>query len=225
MATTVGGVNTSIFQDNPLQTKTATKDLGKNDFLNLMTAQMKAQNPLSPQDNSQFAAQLAQFSSLEQLTNINTTLTNQTQASSILTQSITNSAAAGLIGKTIKATTNVVSFDGQNPAKLGYNLVSSAVSATVQIRDASGSLVRTLKGSPNQGDNTISWDGKNDNGATMNSGNYTIAVNALNSGGGTIDSSLFTFGKVDGLKFNSNGVSLLVNGKETLLSDVTEVSA
>ncbi|MCR5691906.1 MAG: hypothetical protein K6G62_06770 [Eubacterium sp.] len=62
-------------------------ELGKEEFLELLVCQMQNQDPLEPQDNSAFTAQLAQFSSLEQMTNMNDTLTNST--------------AFGLVGKTV----------------------------------------------------------------------------------------------------------------------------
>ena len=64
--------------------------LGKEDFLNLLVTQLRYQNPLDPMDNTEFVAQLAQFSSLEQMSNLNTAFTNQ----SMLIQSMNNSMAA-----------------------------------------------------------------------------------------------------------------------------------
>jgi len=77
------------------------QELGKDDFLRLFTTQLKAQDPLNPMDSTQFTAQLAQFSSLEQLTNINTQLTSLLQFQS----SQQNATATGLIGKQVQLTT------------------------------------------------------------------------------------------------------------------------
>jgi len=73
------------------------KELGKEDFLLLFTAQLKAQNPLKPMDSTEFTSQMAQFSSLEQLTNINTNLNNLL----LFQNSLQNVSATGMIGKRV----------------------------------------------------------------------------------------------------------------------------
>jgi len=78
----------------------AAKSMGKDDFLKLFTTQLRAQDPLNPMDSSAFTAQLAQFSSLEQLTNINTQLTDLLQ----FQNSLQNTMATGMIGKQVKTT-------------------------------------------------------------------------------------------------------------------------
>ena len=76
--------------------------LGKDDFLKLLIVQLRNQDPLNPTEGTEFAAQLAQFSSVEQLTNINSTLTESLATNKLLTQSIGNSLATTMIGKTVK---------------------------------------------------------------------------------------------------------------------------
>jgi flagellar basal-body rod modification protein FlgD len=72
--------------------------VSKDDFLNLFVTQMKYQNPLNPMDNTEFTAQLAQFSSLEQLTNINSQLTDLLSYQN----SLHNTLTASFIGKNVK---------------------------------------------------------------------------------------------------------------------------
>ena len=78
----------------------ATKSMGKDEFLKLFTSQLKYQDPLKPLDASEFTAQLAQFSSLEQLYNVS----NGMQQLAAVQQQSSAASAAGLIGRTIKAT-------------------------------------------------------------------------------------------------------------------------
>jgi flagellar basal-body rod modification protein FlgD len=73
------------------------KELGKEDFLQLFTTQLRAQNPLKPMDSTEFTSQMAQFSSLEQLTNINTNLNNLL----LFQNSLQNVSATGMIGKRV----------------------------------------------------------------------------------------------------------------------------
>ena len=73
------------------------KELGKNDFLLLFTTQLRAQDPLKPMDSTEFTSQMAQFSSLEQLTNINTNLNNLL----LFQNSLQNVSATSMIGKRV----------------------------------------------------------------------------------------------------------------------------
>ena len=89
-------------------TASAKNVLGKDDFLKMMIAQLKHQDPMNPMDGTAFTAQLAQFSSLEQLQNVNTQLTSFTKQQ----QALGNSQAVNLIGKQVLAKGNTVSVDG-----------------------------------------------------------------------------------------------------------------
>jgi flagellar basal-body rod modification protein FlgD len=82
----------------------AKKELGKEDFLQLFTAQLRAQNPLKPMDSTEFTSQMAQFSSLEQLTNINTNLNNLL----LFQNSLQNVSATNMIGKRVTLANNEV---------------------------------------------------------------------------------------------------------------------
>ena len=148
-------------------TSSASNVLGKDDFLKMMIAQLQHQDPLNPMDGTAFTAQLAQFSSLEQLQNINTQLTSFTQQQ----QALGNTQAVNFIGKKVLAQGNTFSANG-NAVTLGYNLAADAVSGQVQISDASGQVVDTLSfKNQKQGLNSLTWN--NPSSAT---GTYTFAV-------------------------------------------------
>jgi flagellar basal-body rod modification protein FlgD len=95
----IESVGTSVTSGTSSTTSVQTKDLGKDEFFQLLIAQLKNQDPLNPQDGSAFAAQLAQFSSLEQLTNLNTSLTSQ----NMNITNLLNAQSVSLIGKEITA--------------------------------------------------------------------------------------------------------------------------
>jgi flagellar basal-body rod modification protein FlgD len=195
-------------------TSSAKNVLGKDDFLKMMIAQLKHQDPLNPMDGTAFTAQLAQFSSLEQLQNMNTQLTSYIQQQ----QAIGNSQAVNLIGKQVLAKGNAVSVDG-NPVTLGYNLAGDAVSGQIQIYDANGQLVDTLNvKNQKQGLNAVVW-----NCPSSARGTYTFAVSALDRSGKSVSASTMAQGTVTGVNFHDGATYLNVGGQEVSFSDVVSV--
>jgi flagellar basal-body rod modification protein FlgD len=198
--------------------------VSKDAFLKMLTTQLKYQDPLNPMQGTEFATQLAQFSSVEQLYNMNTTLTASVDANSLLTQSITNSLSTTLIGKSVRATGSSFAYGGSGDQKFGYNLGSAAAKVTVKVYDEKGNLVRTMKANTlSAGDNTVTWDGKDDNGATAKGGTYSFLVEARDIDNKSISSSSFTYGTISSVRFKSTGTYFTVNGKEVSLSDVLEI--
>ena len=98
--------------------------LGKDDFLKLMIAQLKNQDPLNPMNGTEYAAQLAQFTSLEQLTNLNANVSKSIDTNYVLTQSINNTLAATLIGKEVKINGNTIQNNGQESTFHPISLLS-----------------------------------------------------------------------------------------------------
>ena len=195
-------------------TASAKNVLGKDDFLKMMVAQLKHQDPLNPMDGTAFTAQLAQFSSLEQLQNMNTLLTSFTQQQ----QALGNSQAVNFIGKQVLAKGNTVSVDG-NPVTLGYNLAGDAVSGQIQVYDANGQLVNTLSfKNQKQGLNSVTW-----NCPSSAKGTYIFAVSALDQSGNSVNASTMTQGTVNGVNFHDGATYLSVGGQEVGFSDVVSV--
>lgn len=227
MEQTSGVANPAIFQQNRAEVKIPNKELGRDEFLNLLTEQLKAQNPLKPTDNKEFASQLAQFSQLEQLTDIRSSLEKQIQTNLLLSQSITNVSASALIGKSVKATSNTVSFNGTEAVKLGYDLTADAEKLSIEIRDSQGNVVQTLQPTSERkkGEHIVAWDGKDKFGGTVPSGKYTFAVKARTNKEINLDVKTFSYGAVESVRFKPEGAVLVVNGREIPLGDVTDISA
>ncbi|HTX18046.1 MAG TPA: flagellar hook capping FlgD N-terminal domain-containing protein [Bacteroidota bacterium] len=224
MSTQIPSVTSTPASTAASQTGT-TPVLGEDDFLKLLTMQMQYQDPMNPMSGTEFASQLAQFSSVEQLTNINSELAQSISANTVLTQSINNDLAATFIGKDVRATTNSFQYTGTGDVKLGYTLPTDADTASVTISDAYGNVVRTIKGAPTgSGDDTFSWDGKDDAGNVVAAGKYTFSVQAAGSDGGAITASPFVYGTVSGIRFKSDGTVFVVDGVEVPLSDILEIT-
>jgi flagellar basal-body rod modification protein FlgD len=199
--------------------------LGKDDFLKLLVSQLQNQDPMNPMDGTQFASQLAQFSSVEQLQNINTTLQSSLNASSLLNQSISNALSTTVIGKEVRAAGTSFNYSGSGDMKLGYTLPSAAVSAQVKILDQNGAVVRTINGTGvAAGDADVKWDGLTDSGVQAAAGHYTIQVSALDSAGKAVSATPFFYGVVSGVRFKSTGTVFVVDGEEISLSNILEVS-
>ena len=212
--------STSVYQTSSTsQTSTTNNTLGKDDFLKLFMAQLKAQDPLSPMDTSQFTSQLAQFSALEQLTNINTQLGDVLSSQS----SLQNTMSADLIGKNVKANGNTVSLNGQ--ANMYYSLDANAAKVTVTVSDASGAVVKQQDiGNQSAGEQDYVWDGKDNNGNTLSSGQYTFTVSAVDDSGNTVNASTLTSGTVTSISFYGNTTYLTIDGTTQIqLGDIQEI--
>ena len=221
----VNSVSTSGSASNSSSAQSTNNQImGKDDFMKMMIAQLQNQDPLNPMDGTQFASQLAQFSTLEQLQNLNTTMTASVNANAQLTQSVNNTLVATLIGKNVKLDGNSLVLSGQKSIDLGYNLPADAQNVEMKIYNSSGALVKTISGcSGTKGDNKLSWDLTDDNGNKLPDGNYTFEVTAQNLNGSDMTTTTFKIGPVSGVKFTSNGTVILVDGAEYSISDISEV--
>ncbi len=189
--------------------------MGKDAFLQLLCTQLQYQDPLQPADNSQFVAQLAQFSALEGITNLGTTM--QSVLNGIT--SLQNYTAASFIGKNVTADGNSFVFSG-SPVTLGYNLSSNAADVSLSIQDASGKVLRNVDlGSKQSGQYQLTWDGTDASGATVAPGNYTFAVSATDSNKAAVSASTLISGPVTGVSFNNDGTANLTVAGTTIPRD------
>ncbi len=198
--------------------------MGKDDFLKLMITQLKYQDPLNPMDGTEFAAQLAQFSSLEQLHNLNESVKNSVDANYLLIQSVNNTMTANLIGKETKISLDTIKYTGQDSITFGYNLPGDAKEGTINIYDKNNNLVKTIKLSDlSSGDHKLSWDFTDNNGEKIAKGDYRIEIQVKGLNGEDMNASVFLIGLIDGIKFSNTGTKLLIGGVEYNISDVLEI--
>jgi flagellar basal-body rod modification protein FlgD len=194
--------------------------LGKDEFLRLLVAQLSAQDPLNPMEATEFTAQLAQFSSLEQMTNINSTLEELVSAQ----QAMGNASLISLIGKQVDIPGNSFEHTQGTTTNLSYALDSEAASTKIEIYNAAGTLVNTLNGPGAEGSNLIVWNGRDSQGNALGSGLYTFKVRATNSDGATVSAQTFTTGLVTDVLFEDGVASAVVNGQKLPAEQITRVS-
>jgi len=203
---------------------TNTTNLDENDFLNMLITELQNQDPTNPLQSTDLAAQLAQFSQVSELQTMNTNIQNSTNANLVLTQSITNTMAATLIGKQVKVNSSTIAYDGTTQPGIGMTLSGNAADVQIQIKDTMGNVVRTIDAGPKlTGDTTVTWDGADNSGNKVQAGNYTFSVTATDSAGNQVSTASYALGVVGGVKYSSSGTVLIVNGSDIDLSDVEEI--
>ena len=183
MATSISSIpNTSISTSSTSNSSSTGKltggiNMGKEDFLKLLTTQLRYQNPLSPEDPKDFVAQLSQFSSLEQLINLNTKLEDSAKNSTALQNSIQLGQGVSLLGKEVKAQGNSITVTGGKAGDMSFILGAASASTKVNIYNSGGTLVRTIDlGGKSAGEVKIDWDGKDGSGKNVADGAYRFHV-------------------------------------------------
>lgn len=189
-------------------------------FLNLLTAQLKNQNPLDPLDTNQFTEQIVQFTSVEQQLKTNEYL----EALTLSAQNASNTEAVTFIGKHITATGANASLSSGS-ATWGYEASRTASDTTITIRDSLGSVVHTEERSLSSGSGQYIWDGKDGSGNQFPDGNYSVTINAKDSNGNHVPVTTQITGLVTGVDLSGTDPILITAGAEVKLSSITSVNA
>jgi flagellar basal-body rod modification protein FlgD len=204
------------------QTSAPIKILGKDDFLNLLVAQLQHQDPLNPAESTEFTAQLAQFSSLEQLNNINDNLKNM----ALFQTAVTNSQAVSFIGKEITASGNTLQLKDGQAAECHFELTADAALAAITVYDAGGGFVRAFEtGSLPSGRQTAVWDGMDRNGNPALPGIYRFEVQAVDADNQSVGVMPLISSVVTGVSLKNQTASLITELQTIAIDDVIAVSA
>jgi flagellar basal-body rod modification protein FlgD len=187
-------------------------------FLQLLTTQLRNQNPLDPLDTNAFTQQLVQFSSVEQQLKTNDFLSALVQANSNSVQ--TN--AVNYIGKTVTAE-GVRSELVNGQAVWNFSL-DDAADTTVTIKDKDGNVVYTEQGELQAGVGQFTWDGKTSSGAKAPDGTYSISITGTNAEGKTVPITTSFTGVVTGIDFTGTEPVLLIGPTRVNLSGVKAIT-
>ena len=216
------GYTTSSASNTNTSSNSGTDELGKDQFIKLFIAQIQYQDPLNPLDSAEFTAQLAQFSSVEQLYGMNSKLGN-------IEETMTNQSEQhdnlGYIGKTVKADDNTMRVD-DGTVQSGSYTIDEGGYVTVDVYDSQGQIVRTFdQGLEDKGEHSVNWDRRDDTGTLVGDGTYTFKITARDENGYYIPYNTYISGEVTGITYE-NGQSYLMIGDRIISNsnNIIEVS-
>ena len=203
------------------QRTTTSNELGADDFMDLMIAQMQNQDPMSPMDNGDFIAQLAQFSASSGIQDLNTSFSSLSTS----LQSYQALQASGLVGRSVLISSDSAALSAESNVQGMVNLDTSTQQLTLGIYDQNGTLVRRVPmGMQTAGTVPFEWDGLMDDGTVAPAGVYDLRAEALVNGEMTAMETL-VFSDVESVSLSSRGGVLLnLDGIGTAdLSDVYQI--
>ena len=191
-------------------------------FMNLLTAQIKNQDPLSPMDSTQFTQQLVQMTGIEQ----------QLLTNDLLEKLVTNTGSGiqtsvSLLGREVRAVHNEAKLTA-GKADWSYKLDREATEVTIEVVNSLGKVVQVEKASGDDlkaGDHTYSWNGKDRTGAQLPNGEtYTLRITAKDSAGATVGVTNFIKGVVTGVEQSGGKTFITVNGVQIGWEKVTSIA-
>ncbi len=196
--------------------------MGKDQFIKLLVAQLTHQDPLNPQDSSQMASQLAQFSSVEQLMNINSQLTTQANSNAAVTSAITNASALSLIGKTVMVQDPQIAVGGTDATlNVSADIPTAGGKLTLTIKDANGNTVAVRDlGAATSGRKTFALG---DATAGLTAGTYTASFSLTDGTGAVTNPPAISSVRVDGVTYGPSGASITSGGRTYSIGSVMQV--
>lgn len=196
--------------------------MDKDAFMKLMLAQMKNQDPSNPMQSHEMAAQLAQFTSVEQMQNMNSTLTEMKNEQKPAQQY----TALNFIGKSVSGdSSKVFRTQGDKDHEFKFNLGDSAKTAEIKVKDENGEVVKTYKlQNLKKGENKITWNGQDERGLNAHPGAYQFSIEAKNSADQPLAVKTDFDGLITGVNYTTEGPVLMMGTQTVLLADVKKIS-
>jgi flagellar basal-body rod modification protein FlgD len=186
-------------------------------FLTLLTTQLKNQNPLDPLDTNQFTQQLVEFSQVEQQLKMNSQLSTLVSTE----QAAQSSAALSFVGATVVVDGSTAQLSNSK-ANWTFNATKPAT-ANVVITDSTGQTAYSGKFTVQAGQQAFSWDGKGNNGQQWPDGSYKMTVTGTDSSGQTVSISTQVQGTVDSVDLTQTPPALSIGGQNFALNQIKQV--
>lgn len=195
--------------------------LDKDAFMKMMLAQLKNQDPTNPLKSHEMAAQLAQFTSVEKLQNIDDTLT----ALKDQQNPTTNFQALNFIGRYVSGdSAKLVRGEHDKTHEFPFTLPADAAEATISVKDADGQAIRKFElRNLKKGDNQVTWNGETDNGGVARPGEYSFEIVAKGKDSRKLAVDTKFNGQITGVNYTNRGPVLLIGNKSVRLSDVKKI--
>lgn len=195
--------------------------MDKDAFMKLMLAQMKNQDPTNPLKSHEMAAQLAQFSGLEQMQNMNTTLEEIKKGQ----KPAETYQALNFIGKSVAGdSAKVIRSKGDREHDFNFVLSEDAKEINIQVKNDQGEVVRKFKlMDQKKGENVFTWNGKDERDLIARMGEYTFSIDAKNAMGKKLNVKTDFDGIITGVNYTPEGPILLVGNQTVKLKDVKKI--
>ncbi len=195
--------------------------MDKDAFFKLMLAQMKNQDPTNPMQSHEMAAQLASFTSLEQMQNMNKTLTEMSNAQKPMEQF----QVLQFLGKSVAGdSSKLYRAKGDKDHDMLFDLPMNAKETEIKIKNADGEIVRTYKlNNLKQGSNRVTWNGMDEKGTVLPEGEYQFSVVAKNGQDKKVAIKTDFEGVISGVNYTKEGPVLMVGNQSVRLRDVKKI--
>ena len=195
-------------------------ELDKDDFLKLFIAQLQNQDPLKPDDSAQMAAQLAQFNGLEQMLNVNKTLTEMLKGQS----NGRNFGMLDYVGREVTVEGGRALVSQGNAGQVSFNIDRPVTGATLEVRDGNGNIVATEElGQLRDGEQDLQWSGVGSDGKGLQDGAYTFSITATGDEGLAVPVPVQTRIKVTGVDLKDPGGAFMTPAGKISANDVVAV--
>ena len=212
--TVISSTNGAPIGSSPASTSSGTgsaagsSTLGGTNFLTLMLAQLKNQDPTSPVDSNQFLNQLASLSTVQGITQLNTSF------SSLQHSLVSNQAmqASSLLGHQALVSSTTAQLTVAGTVTGAVQIPQTTSQAVLNISDSSGALVRQISlGAQSTGLANFSWDGKQQDGSQAPAGQYTLSAQYAGATSGATAATTYVNGTVQSVTMGAGTTGLTLN--------------